>query len=353
MVNANVDPLPTSLSTRILPPCSSMNLREIASPRPVPSTLLRRRPDLAELLEHRGLVLGRNADAGVGDRDLDTAIAQRGANVDASALGRELQRVGQQIQQHLLHLALVGADRHRASRRSTAASVISRRCARSRMSIIVFSIAVGRWKSLRFELHASRLDLRQVEDVVDEREQVPSRVEDVAEVLRLLVVDLAEHALGQHFREADDRVERRAQLVRHVGQELALVLARHLELPALVLDLAEQPRILDGQRRLRGEGLEQLDHLRRELARAFCGYGQSAEQVVLAQQRYRQQRAIAQTEENFAHVALVAAIVGNVADLHRLAGRPPAGPARPRPCGWELRAARSTSSSGSRSAVCR
>ena len=38
-----------------------------------------------------------------------------------------------------------------------------------------------------------------------------------------------EHALQQHVREADDRVERRAQLMRHAGQELGLVLGGHLE----------------------------------------------------------------------------------------------------------------------------
>ena len=55
-------------------------------------------------------------------------------------------------------------------------------------------------------------------------------VEDVVEVLGLLLVQLAEHPLVQHLREADDRVERRAQLVRHVGQELGLVLVGRLEL---------------------------------------------------------------------------------------------------------------------------
>src|SRR5215468_2186338 len=34
-VNVNVDPLPTSLSTQIRPPWSSMNFRESASPSPV------------------------------------------------------------------------------------------------------------------------------------------------------------------------------------------------------------------------------------------------------------------------------------------------------------------------------
>ena len=43
----------------------------------------------------------------------------------------------------------------------------------------------------------------------------------------------------------DDGVERRAQLVAHIGEELRLVLARQLELPALVLDFMEQPRMLN------------------------------------------------------------------------------------------------------------
>ena len=62
-----------------------------------------------------------------------------------------------------------------------------------------------------------------------------------AEVLGLLL---------QHLAVADDGVERRAQLVAHVGQELGLVAVGLLELPALVLDLAEEARVLDGQRRL-------------------------------------------------------------------------------------------------------
>jgi hypothetical protein len=38
-----------------------------------------------------------------------------------------------------------------------------------------------------------------------------------------------------------------AQLVRHAGEELGLMLARHLELPALHRDLAEEAGILDGE----------------------------------------------------------------------------------------------------------
>ena len=67
--------------------------------------------------------------------------------------------------------------------------------------------------------------------------------------------------LPQHLGDADDGVERRAQLVAHAGEELRLVLAGLGELLALVLDFVEQPHVLDRDHRLVGEGLEQVDPL--------------------------------------------------------------------------------------------
>ena len=77
---------------------------------------------------------------------------------------------------------------------------------------------------------------------------------------------IGDHHLGQ----PDDGVERRAQLVAHAGDELRLVLARHCELAALVLDLAEQARVLDRQHRLGREGLKQVDRVW-EIRPAPCG----------------------------------------------------------------------------------
>ena len=129
------------------------------------------------------------------------------------------------------------------------------RCARSRTSVIALASADGRSNvdgssSMRpaSTFDRSRMSLISVE-------QVPAGGVDVLEVVVLLLVELAEQPLEQHLGEADDRVQRRAQLVRHVGQELGLVLVRDLELAALVLDLAEQPRVLDRDHRLVGEGL--------------------------------------------------------------------------------------------------
>ena len=107
------------------------------------------------------------------------------------------------------------------------------------------------------QLHPPGLDLGEVENVVDQREQMPARAEHAIERLEVLLERLG--ILPQHLGDADDGVERRAQLVAHVGEELRLVLARLGELAALVLDLVEQPHVLDRDHRLVGEGGKQLD----------------------------------------------------------------------------------------------
>src|SRR5262249_60720886 len=80
-------------------------------------------------------------------------------------------------------------------------------------------------------------------------------IEHLPHLLRRLTVDVVENKLGI----TEDGVERCAQLVAHVGQELGFVLACDLQLPALLVDLAEEVRVLDCQHRLGGEGLEQID----------------------------------------------------------------------------------------------
>ena len=133
---------------------------------------------------------------------------------------------------------------------------------------------------------------------------------------------LAEGLVQDQLRVAEDGVQRRPQLVAHVGQELRLVLAGDRELAALLLDLAEQPGVLDGQRRLRGEGLQELDDLRRELPGRSPDHRQRADDLVLPQQRHRQQRPVALPEQDVATIALVGALREMSEHLHRL---PPLG----------------------------
>ena len=93
-----------------------------------------------------------------------------------------------------------------------------------------------------------------------------TRLSTAAHLLRRLAVDAVQDQLGV----AEDGVERRAQLVAHVGEELRLVLARLGELAALVLDFVEQPHVLDRDHRLVGEGRDQLDLLVGERPHARC-----------------------------------------------------------------------------------
>ena len=65
--------------------------------------------------------------------------------------------------------------------------------------------------------------------------------------------------LAQHLGQANDGVKRRAQLMAHIREELRLMLACNLELAALLLDLAEQARVLDREHGLGRKGLQKID----------------------------------------------------------------------------------------------
>ena len=79
---------------------------------------------------------------------------------------------------------------------------------------------VGEPHRLLVQLIAARLDAREVEDLVDEMQQMPAALQDVAGVLGILrVLHRAEHLRLHHLGETEDGVERRAQLVAHGGEE--------------------------------------------------------------------------------------------------------------------------------------
>ena len=86
------------------------------------------------------------------------------------------------------------------------------------------------------QLHAARLDLGQVQDVVDQGQEVLTGGEDVVQILGLLRIHLPEHPLEENLREADDGVEWGPELVRHVGEELRFVTAGGLD-PVLRLEV--------------------------------------------------------------------------------------------------------------------
>ena len=90
----------------------------------------------------------------------------------------------------------------------------------------------------RLDGDRARFDLREVENVVDERQQVRARGVDVLGEIDLLGREVAAAVLGELLAENQNRIQRRAQLVRHVGEELRLVFRRQGELRGLFFQRA-------------------------------------------------------------------------------------------------------------------
>src|SRR3546814_12183191 len=73
------------------------------------------------------------------------------------------------------------------------------------------------------QIQLAGLDLGEVQDVIDDLQQMPAALVNIAGIAVVavaaeLAVQLVQHDLGK----TDDGVERRAQLVPHVGEELGL-----------------------------------------------------------------------------------------------------------------------------------
>src|SRR5688572_7413625 len=192
---------------------------------------------LLEGLEDDAQLVGRNTDARVGDRVRGynrrgterrvrrTPAAARAPDrqLDA-ALVRELEGVRQQVLQNLQQPLLVG---NRAARQlriqvdRQAEVLVARDLLEAALQV------VGDRRELHradVERDHAGLDLRQVEDVVDQREQLAAGAMDGLRELDLLRAEVGVDVVRQELGEDQQAVERRAQLVRHVGQELGFVL---------------------------------------------------------------------------------------------------------------------------------
>jgi hypothetical protein len=168
------------------------------------------------------LVLG-HADARVSHRAAEqhVVVAPLGnGDLDAHlALVGELDRVADQVEQDLTEASRIAGERRRHVRRDAARQLqpllIGAR--RQQLDAVFDGVADGERHVL--EREPARLDLRDVEDVVDDRHQRLRRLPCRAQVLALPRCELR---LQREIGHADDGVHRRADLVTHVGQELAL-----------------------------------------------------------------------------------------------------------------------------------
>ncbi len=140
----------------------------------------------------------------------------RDDHVDPAGLG-ELHPVAKQVDQDLAEAGDVAHHLLRQVGREMAGHGQPLR-RRRRHQVEVRGDAVAQVEGLVLELEAARLDLREVEDVVDQGQQGVAAGADGFDVVALLEVEIG---LEQEPGHADHPVERGADLVAHVGQELA------------------------------------------------------------------------------------------------------------------------------------
>ena len=162
------------------------------------------------------------------------------------ALVRELDGVREEVVEHLREAALVAHERRGHAGAHLHAQLHALLARLHREEACRVAQAGGHVEGARTERHLARLDLREVQDVVQEAHQALAAAPDGAHVGLLVVV---EGRLGEEVGVADDAVHGRADVVAHVGEKGALGTGGVLGLGAGVLGLGagllQGVRVLD------------------------------------------------------------------------------------------------------------
>ena len=168
--------------------------------------------------------------------------ADRHVEAHAAVLG-ELEGVREQVLEHLLQALLIGEERAPELRVE-----LHVEGELARFGVVAegsrHRLEQRRERELRrLDGDRARLDLRQVEDVGDQIQQIRAGAVNRARELDLLRGQVLFRVLAQLLAQDQNAVQRRPQLVRHVRQELGLVLRGERKLLRLVLERAA--RLLD------------------------------------------------------------------------------------------------------------
>ncbi len=157
------------------------------------------------------------------------------AHIDV-AVGGELDGVGEQVLEDLLQALRVAV--HEARQVLGKLHVERQVLGLGHVPEVAIDVVAqaGEGNFLDLDGDGAGLDLREIENVVDEIEQVGAGGVDVAGELDLLVREVAAGVFGELLAEDEDGIERRAQLVGHVGQELGLVFRGERQLGGFFLE---------------------------------------------------------------------------------------------------------------------
>src|SRR6516164_3769955 len=152
------------------------------------------------------------------DRDMERAVVSFSLDGDFAGVG-ELNGVANEVDQDLGQAAAVTVARRQVGRKfklERELFVGRQRLQRAADGLgDVLNAVIGEFK---FEL--TGLDLREIKHVIDESKQVLAVGLKAFEYAKHLLGRLAVSAVSHQFRIAQDGIERGAQLVAHIGEEL-------------------------------------------------------------------------------------------------------------------------------------
>ena len=192
-----------------------------------------RRIHLRKVLKKARQVTSGNANPGIDHLAGIKAptFTRRHAHCDAAGLG-EFDRIAQQIEQHLAHPVRIRLDGYALHRQvghdlDTHLQVFALGKRLNRGSRLVHHC--NQRNRLDMQSHLARFDLGEIENFVNHAQQMLGRsihprqaFLNVSRPGRKLGVGCAfAHFLGHHVRQADDRIQGRAQFMAHVGEKFA------------------------------------------------------------------------------------------------------------------------------------
>ena len=186
---------------------------------PVPSSALRLSSQTVERLKELHQHVRRQPRAGVPDADANAFRGARGAVHDHRSIRLVVfDRVGKKVDENLLQPGPIGIDKVRdveLGKGHSDAALLPLRLDHG----LAFEHDFGQRRRFPRQRQLAGLDLREIQDFVDQFQQIPSRVENLVDAGRL----------GRRWRrgigidelgETEDRIERRAKLMAHAGKEI-------------------------------------------------------------------------------------------------------------------------------------
>ena len=176
-----------------------------------------------EAFERNRLVFRRDALARIVHIDPHFARSPLGTERHPAARRRVLDRIDDEIVDDLQDALLVSMQL--AGLRRRLVHDLDLRLARAILDQRINALQhIGDVDILAIDLDRAGFDERQVENVINQRLERLGRTQDVREIGTLLVGQLAGNALLEEVGKAHDGIERRAQLVGHVRDEVGLQL---------------------------------------------------------------------------------------------------------------------------------